>query len=126
MRKDYPMTAQNLKPHTNYRCPVGGDQIGHSSLWTGAYLYPRGGDGRCICGEEMVEVVEDGHTYRVEWEQVGPFGDDWHPSSRETTDRVSAEDQYRTLIAWAETGEESVRNVRILRSSVSWEPWEAS
>lgn len=122
------MTAQNLKPYTKYRCPVGGDQAGHLSRWTGAYLeaHRRPNDGQCCCGADLVEVVEDGYTYRVEWEQVGPFGDDWHPSSRETTDRVSAEDQYRTLTAWAETGEEPVRNVRILRSATSWEPWEAS
>ncbi len=133
-----------LKPHTLYICPTGNGNLGHSSIWTGAYNKPGDRDGTCICGEEMVEEVKDGSRYRLEWESVDPwfaseqealFGKyvwastpseawttfPWHPVSRESESRSSIEAQYRRLKAWAESHQQPIRNVRLLRSATSWE-----
>jgi hypothetical protein len=115
-----------LKPYTHYRCPVGGAADGHSSKWTGAYRseFRRPNDHLCICGAEYVEVVDDGHTYRVAWEAQGPFTDGWAPSHRDTTDRGVAEAQYRVLKQWEEIGVEPVRNVTMARAVTVWEPYD--
>ena len=76
-----------------------------------------------------------GDRYRISWEMVDvhliPRFDGvpnslipdqhWHSVSRETDDPW---DQYRTLDAWAATGEECVRNVRLERmeSPPVWMP----
>ncbi len=133
-----------LKPYTLYICPRGEGTLGHSSRWTGAYNAPSEQDGTCICGEEWVEEVKDGSRYRLEWESVDPwfaaeqeavFGGHvwsstpreawavlpWHPVSRESESRASIEAQYRQLKAWAESREQPIRNVRLLRSATLWE-----
>lgn len=116
---------RDLKAYTSYRCPIGGESYGHSSFYTGAYKagVRRESDGICSCGEPMVEVVKDGHTYRVEWEMIGPYDPAWRPSSRESEDRASIEAQYANLKEWEESGKEPVRSVRMLRSELRWEEW---
>jgi hypothetical protein len=70
-----------LKKYTLYHCPTSG----HCSIWTGAMMAgQRDSDGICaMCGAEMVEVVEDGHTYRLEWETIGPFSVSTRPGRRQ-------------------------------------------
>lgn len=119
-----PADVPRLKKYTKYRCPTGGG-LGHGAKWTGALPCGQGPfDHLCPCGREYIETVEDGHVYRVEWEMLGPWGGDWHPTSKEHKDRIEAVDQYRTLTEWAATGAEPVRNVRMSRSVSSWEPFD--
>lgn len=137
---------ETIKPFTNYVCPVGGLSLGHSSLWTGAYAHPRERDGICMCGEPMVEDTPDGFRYRVEFESIDPheaaeyealrgpgvwrsLTDEqwerlsWHPVSREADTLAGVKDQAATLTEWADTHEQPIRNVRLLRSAVdAWEP----
>lgn len=68
----------------------------------------------------MVEVVDDGHRYRLEWETDAGYG--WHPTVRESGDRAEIVDQFRVLRRWAETGDEPVRNVRLSRAETVWTP----
>lgn len=137
----------SLKPYTNYVCPNDAGGLGHKSTWTGAYLRPESSDGRCICGAEMVEVVDTGERYRLEFESIDPhqaaameqrygrdvwFGlsDDeweelaWHPVTRESSgcDSKGVFNQYATLREWANSHEQPIRNVRLLRSGTSWDP----
>jgi len=135
----------DLAPFTNYICP-NGRGVAHLTLWTGAYLVPKPGDGICICGEVMVDEAStaDGWRYRLEWESVDPheaaalekeYGSgiwqrlaagqwdalSWHPVSREHGVPGSIHQQFLNLKAWAESHEQPVRNVRLLRSAAqSW------
>lgn len=116
-----PADVPRLKKFTKYHCPTGGG-LGHGSLWTGAL-----GCGQhptqhlCPCGAALVELVEDGYTYRVTWEALSPWNDgEWYPSHRDTTERASAVDQYRQLVEWERTGVEPVRAVRFLRAETTW------
>jgi hypothetical protein len=133
----------DLKPFTQYRCPVGGGSLGHSSIWTGAYKPPHNThDGTCVCGAEMVEDSEDGTRYRLEWESIDshqaadielmfgkgiwpkmPEGQwdalSWHPVSKEGTE-LGLRDQYQTLKKWAESHKQPIRNVRLLKAAIAW------
>lgn len=137
-----------LKPFTKYICPVGGMRLGHSSHWTGAYEHPRPGDGSCVCGAELVdeESTKDGQRYRLTFESIDPhqaagmeaqYGKgvwptlsdaswaalSWHEVSREADAPGDITAQYESLLAWAETREQPIRNVRLLRSAATaWEP----
>lgn len=115
---------RDLKKRTQYRCPSG-ETYGHSSLWTGDLNAQSERDGYCHgCGAELVEVVNDGHVYRVSWEMQSPFSGEWGPSHRDTDERASAIDQYRQLTEWWRTGAEPVRNVTIARAAQVWEPYD--
>ncbi len=134
----------SLKPYTNYVCSSGSG-YGHQTTWTGAYRFPRESDGICVCGAPMVEDVDDGHRYRVQFETIDPFtaadyearrgqqvwrklSDQewdqlpWHPVVREDKSRRSIEEQHRNLLAWAEARDQPIRHVEISRSVSSWEP----
>jgi hypothetical protein len=99
-----------LRSFTSYVCPTGGG-YGHSSTWTGAYAL----DGRrlrdhlCICGEEFVE--EDSEQWRLSWEHVGPFSDDWVPVTN-TQSRHAAKQQHEGLLQLIAEGER-IRNVTL-------------
>lgn len=137
----------SLKPYTNYVCPNDAGGLGHKSTWTGAYLRSVPHDDLCICGAEMVELVDTGERYRLEFETIDPhqaaamelrygpgvwltLSDDewkalsWHPVTRESSgcDGKGVFNQYATLRGWAETHEQPIRNVRLLRSGTAWEP----
>lgn len=140
-----------LKPFTKYICPIGHGQLGHSSIWTGAYdveRTKRPSDGICICGAEMVEEAstQDGHRYRLLFETIDPHQAEtfeqhygtaiwrnlndvewgalsWHEVSREADTPSEITAQYENLLAWAESHEQPIRNVRLERSAASaWEP----
>jgi hypothetical protein len=64
--------------------------------------------------------VLDGSRYKVEWEMPDTVGG-WATTTRETESRKDADDQYNQLAEWERTGEESIRNVRLYRSEVTWE-----
>jgi hypothetical protein len=118
------VSALVLKPYTLYRCPSG-EGYGHSSVWTGALLDPARTSTSCCCGEPFVEVVEDGYTYRLEWESMSPWGGaDWHPTSKDSTDRTAIVAQWRQLSEWARTGAEPIRNVRLSRAETVWSPFD--
>lgn len=135
----------DIKPFTNYVCSVGPHAYGHKSLWTGAYQRPEASDGSCVCGAPMVEEVDDGTRWRVEFESIDPhhaaeyealrgsgvwrsLTDDewdrlsWHPVSREDASESSIRAQYEALSAWAESREQPIRNVRMSRHVGQWEP----
>lgn len=141
-----------MKPYTNYVCPVGAGRVGHSSLWTGEHRpeLRRDNQGVCICGVELVEEasMRDGYRYRLEWESIDTHQADameqahgtgvwqrldsaqwdslsWHRSHRETDSPLDIEAQYERLTSWAETHEQPVRNVRLLRSVAVAAEWEA-
>lgn len=141
-----------LKPFTKYVCPIGEGQYGHSSTWTGAYLGPhRDTDGFCICGAEFVEEAStrDGHRYRLVFETIDPHQAagleerhgrgvwqqldertwaalSWHETSREADTPGAITAQYENLKAWAESHEQPIRNVQLLKAShpvlPAWEP----
>lgn len=145
-QQDGGAVIEPLKPYTKYDCPRGVG-LGHSGLYTGAYLRPRPKDGVCICGERMVaeDDTKDGHVYRLEWESADPDlvdemerreGRDvwprlteheweslpWHPVSREADTPLHITEQCRNLSTWAESHEQPIRNVRLLRSGApTWE-----
>jgi len=115
-----PPDVPRLKKRTKYRCP-NGIGLGHGSKWTGDLGNgQRPTDHLCPCGAAYVEVVEDGFTYRVQWEMIGPYEFEYHERHRDTTDRAEAIDQWRTLRQWEETGVEPVRNARLLRAETVW------
>jgi hypothetical protein len=115
-----------LKPYTLYQCRTRG--CGKSSLWTGGLVSGKDRDGICSsCGEEMQEFVDDGRVYKVSWEvlTLEPAGEErWHPSSRETNNKMDAVNQYKQLHAWELNNEQGIRNVKIERSINLWEPFE--
>ena len=67
--------------------------------------------------------------YRVVWEMITPFTNEWRESSNEGNEQ-SALDQYRQLQEWARTGEEPVRNVHLYKLTITgaeiWPPPMAS
>lgn len=135
----------SLKPYTNYVCPNDAGGLGHKSTWTGAYLRPGPHDDHCICGAEMVEVVDTGERYRLEFESIDPHqaaameqrygsgvwqtlapeqweGLSWYPVTKESSSYGEVCNQYGTLRVWAEAHEQPIRNLRLLRSGSTWEP----
>jgi hypothetical protein len=136
--------GRTLKPFTSYVCPVGAGQLGHSSLWTGAYreANQRASDGTCMCGAEMIEeaATRDGSVYRLEFETCDPLHASrveaergrgvwpflsaeewealpWYPASRESDAPAGLMAQYRTLQGWAATREQPIRNVRLMKAA---------
>lgn len=141
-----------LRAFTKYICPVGHGQLGHSSIWTGAYEHPMPSDAFCMCGETLVteESTKDGHRYRLTFESIDPvqaatfeqhYGPAiwrnlsdrewdnllWHEVSREADAPGDIEAQYRNLLMWERTHEQPIRNVRLERAVAvtSWEPFNA-
>jgi len=110
-----------LKPYTNYHCPVGvaGDGHGHSSRWTGAHreIFRRPDDHLCDCGTELVETVEDG-LYIVSWEMVSPGDLDYHPVNKEYRVKHEAEQHRSGLLRLADDGE-LIRNVQLASYKVT-------
>lgn len=143
-----------LKPMTRYICPVGAGRYGHSSIYTGAYdveRLKRPSDGTCICGVDLVEesATKDGHRYRLVWESIDPHQAagleqrhgkgvwkqldertwdalSWHETSREADTPGEITAQHDTLLAWAESHEQPIRNVQLLQAMSptlpAWEP----
>lgn len=131
-----------LKPFTHYECASGNVGLGHSSHWTGAYLHPSDKDENCICGQPLAEVVPDGYRYKVTFESISPFvaaemearhGRDvwsrlssaewdalkWHPVTSEQGTPNTLRDQYKRLLAWSQSHEQPIRNVRFFRAQDS-------
>lgn len=116
------MTGGNgLKAGTKYVCPVGYGRLGHSGIYTGANnpVFQRPSDGFCICGERMVEEVDDGSRWRLTWEM--DTGSGWHPVEKETASERDARSQADGLRELAAQGEK-IRDVRLARAMVAWEP----
>ncbi|NKR30672.1 hypothetical protein GS538_11885 [Rhodococcus hoagii] len=103
-----------LKPYTSYVCPSGGG-LGHSSVWTGAYLpsLRTVRDHLCSCGLQFVE--EDTELWRLSWEMQGD-GTNWRRIDR-VGSRHSTEHQRDGLEALISDGER-IRDVQLVRLSV--------
>lgn len=139
-----------LKPFTKYVCPDDTGQLGHSSIWTGAYNVERTKrptDGVCICGAEMVDEAStaDGHRYRLVFESIDPHEAaeyealrgkavwpaltaeqwerlSWHEVSKEDDVPGAITSQYERLRLWAETHEQPIRSVQLFKSEArSWQ-----
>ncbi len=127
-----PEDVPRLEKFTKYRCPVD-TGLGHSGLWTGAMYGGQGPiDHLCACGEPLVAVVDDGHTYRVQFDTIDthvvfdwtPANSDqfeWHTVTRDSIDRADIVAQYRSLCEMSANGSEPIRNVRLLRAATVWE-----
>lgn len=100
-----------LKPYTSYVCPSG-KGLGHSSIWTGAYIptLRTVRDHLCACGLEFVE--EDAELWRLSWEM--PADDtNWRRIER-VGSRYSTEQQRDGLLALISGGEQ-IRGVELVR-----------
>lgn len=120
-----------LKKHTLYRCPDG-----HSSRWTGELHFGQAPDSHLCrdCGQQLEEVGEGTLLYRVSWEARSMFvdlarrefiyGDVWHPMNRTSSDLASVRGQYSNLLELSLDEGPVVRNVKVERSTIAWEPLE--
>lgn len=133
---------ESLKMFTNYICPTGGG-LGHSSIYTGGYEPTPVERGVCICGTPLVEDLPDGFRYRLEFETVMPLyaaefehrrgywqqlsqaewaNLPWVPVSKEVMTKAAIANQFNNLLAHAESHEQPIRNVRMLRTAQGeWE-----
>ena len=99
-----------LKPYASYVCPSGGD-LGHSSVWTGAYL-PENRTTRdhiCSCGQEFVE--EDRESWLLTFEIQTSGSEKWSPVSV-VRSKHAAQQQRDGLLGLIEQGE-PIRNVEL-------------
>lgn len=96
-----------LKPYTSYVCPDD-EGMGHSGIWTGAYLPVNRTliQHLCICGREFVE--EDRETWRLSWEMQREDGT-WGPVER-IGSRSSTTNQREGLLTLPE-----IRNVQLVQ-----------
>lgn len=133
------------KPYTEYECASGNTGLGHSSLWTGAY--PSNSRELCCCGEPLVEVTDDGYRYKVVFESISPIqaaamqeqygrgiwakltDAEWDalqwlpPITSDGKSPNTLRQQYKSLLQWAESHEQPIRNVHFYRTVAS-EQWE--
>ena len=133
------------KPYTTYECASGSTGLGHSSVYTGAS--PSNRTDLCACGEPLVEVVPDGFRYKVVFESISPFQAaemvsrygkgvwrtltdaqwealEWtRPITSDSSTPNVLRDQYRTLVAWAESHEQPIRNVHFFKAQEQEASW---
>lgn len=103
-----------LKPFTNYVCPVGAGQLGHSGVYSGAQNSPElrsPQDKFCICGAEFIE--EDTETWRLSFEIPALHTGERTPVERVGT-RTSTHNQKAGLEELVRAGEH-VRKIRLTR-----------
>ncbi len=100
-----------LKPYTSYVCPSG-KSLGHSGIWTGAYIptLRTMRDHLCDCGLELVE--EDTELWQLSWEMQDDNAS-WRRIDRVGSSHSTKQqrDGLETLIAAGE----AIRDVRLVR-----------
>lgn len=100
-----------LRPYTSYVCPSG-KGLGHSGIWTGAYIptLRTMRDHLCDCGLGLVE--EDAELWQLSWEMQDDDAS-WRRIDR-VGSRHSTEQQRDGLETLISAGE-AIRDVRLVR-----------
>jgi hypothetical protein len=69
---------------------------------------------------DIVSEIMGNRRFRITFEVVTPFSENWIQTQRESTNLGEVLDQYETLKEWEKAGEEQVRNITLEFADVEW------